>query len=144
MNCGLGRSSGGGHGNTLQDSCLESLMDRGACRATVHRSQESDTTERLSLSLWYLDSFCKNQRQKLICPGEPLRLRIRTVRGKEFTCNAGDLGLISRLGRSLAEGKCYTHQYSGLENSMDCVVHGVSKSWTRLSDFHFHFSLGLE
>ena len=42
---GLGRSSGGGHGNTHQDSCLESLMDRGACRATVHRSQESDTTE---------------------------------------------------------------------------------------------------
>ena len=29
-------------------------------------------------------------------------------------------------------------QYSGLENSMDCIVHGVAKSWTRLSDFHFH------
>ena len=29
--------------------------------------------------------------------------------------------------------------YSGLENSMDCILHGVAKSWTRLSDFHFHF-----
>ena len=34
-------------------------------------------------------------------------------------------------------------QYSGLENSMDCIVHGVAKSWTRLSDFHFHFSVTL-
>ena len=30
-------------------------------------------------------------------------------------------------------------QYSGLENSMDYIVHGVAKSWTRLSNFHFHF-----
>ena len=32
----------------------------------------------------------------------------------------------------------YSLQYSGLENSMDYIVHGVTKSWTRLSDFHFH------
>ena len=37
------------------------------------------------------------------------------------------------------DGKDYPLQYSGLENSMDCIVHGVAKSWTRLSDFHFHF-----
>ena len=37
------------------------------------------------------------------------------------------------------EGNGYPLQCSGLENSMDCVVHGVAKSWTRLSDFHFHF-----
>ena len=36
------------------------------------------------------------------------------------------------------EGKVYPLQYSGLENSMDCIVHGVTKSQTRLSDFHFH------
>ena len=35
-------------------------------------------------------------------------------------------------------GKSYTLQYSGLENSMNCIVHGVAKSWTRLSNFHFH------
>ena len=57
--------------------------------------------------------------------------------GKESTCNAGDLGLIPGLGRSLGEGKGYPLQYSGLENSMDWIVHGVAKSRTRLSDFHF-------
>ena len=45
---------------------------------------------------------------------------------------------IPGLGRSPGEGKGYPLQYSGLENSMDCIVHGVSKSRTRLSDFHFH------
>ena len=42
---GSGRSPGGGHGNPLQDSCLESPADRGACQATVHGVAESDTTE---------------------------------------------------------------------------------------------------
>ena len=49
----------------------------------------------------------------------------------------GDLGSILELGRSPREGKGYPLQYSGLENSMECIVHGVTKSWTRLSDFHF-------
>ena len=51
---------------------------------------------------------------------------------KESACHAGDLGL----GRSPGEGKGYPLQYSGLENSMDYTVHGVTKSRTRLSDFH--------
>ena len=50
--------------------------------------------------------------------------------GKESTCNVGDLGSIPGLGRSPGEGKGYPLQYSGLENSMDCIVHGVTKSWT--------------
>ena len=50
--------------------------------------------------------------------------------GKESTCNAGDLGSIPRSGRSLGEGKGYPLQYSGLENPMDCIVHGVAKSQT--------------
>ena len=58
---------------------------------------------------------------------------------EESTCNAGDLGLIPGLGRSPREGKGYPLQYSGLENSMDYTVHGVAKSRTQLSDFHFHF-----
>ena len=37
------------------------------------------------------------------------------------------------------EGKGYPLQYSGLENSMGYIVHGVAKSQTRLSNFHFHF-----
>ena len=56
--------------------------------------------------------------------------------GKESACNAGDPGLIPGLGRSPGEGIGYPLQYSGLENSMDCIVHGVAKSQTRLSDLH--------
>ena len=47
---------------------------------------------------------------------------------KESTYNAGDLGLIPGLGISTGEGKGYPLQYSGLENSMHCIVHGVTKS----------------
>ena len=56
--------------------------------------------------------------------------------GKESACNVGDLGLIPGLGRSPGEGNGYPLQYSGLENSMDYTVHGVTKSWTQLSNFH--------
>ena len=57
--------------------------------------------------------------------------------GKESAFNVGDLGLIILLGRSPGEGKGYPLQYSGLKNSMDCIVHRVAKSQTQLSDFHF-------
>ena len=56
--------------------------------------------------------------------------------GKEFACNVGDLGSIPGLGRPPEEGKGYQLQHSGLENAMDCIVHGVAKSQTRLSNFH--------
>ena len=48
--------------------------------------------------------------------------------GKESTCTEGDLGSIPELGRSPGEGKGYPLQCSGLENSMHCIVHGVTKS----------------
>ena len=54
---------------------------------------------------------------------------------KESTCNAGDLGSIPGLGRSPGEGKGYPLQYSGLENSMDYIVHGVAKSQTRTTEW---------
>ena len=57
--------------------------------------------------------------------------------GKISACNVGDLGLIPGLGRSPGEGKGYPLQYSDLENSVDCIVHGVAKSQTRLRDFYF-------
>ena len=57
--------------------------------------------------------------------------------GKESACKAGDLGLIPGSGRSSEEGTGYPLQYSGLENSMNCIVRGVAKSQTRLNDFHF-------
>ena len=48
--------------------------------------------------------------------------------GKEYSCIAGNLGSIPGLGRSPGEGKGYPLQYSGLQNSMDCIAHGVAKS----------------
>ena len=57
--------------------------------------------------------------------------------GKESACNVGYLASIPGLGRSLGERKDYPLQCSGLENSMDCIVHGVAKSQMWLSYFHF-------
>ena len=58
--------------------------------------------------------------------------------GKESACSAGDPCSIPGSGRSAAEGIGYPLQYSGLENSMNCIVHGVTKSRTLPSDIHFH------
>ena len=61
---------------------------------------------------------------------------------KNLPASAGDLGSIPQLGRSAAEGKGSPLQYSGLENSVDCKVHGVTKNRTQLSDLHLHFHCG--
>ena len=61
--------------------------------------------------------------------------------GKESACNVGDLNSISGLGRPPREEKGYPLQYSGLEISMDCIVHGVTKSQTQLSNFQFHMEM---
>ena len=53
----------------------------------------------------------------------------------------GDLSLIPGLGRSPGKGKGHALQFSGLENSMDCKVHGDVTSWILLSDSHFHLLL---
>ena len=53
-----------------------------------------------------------------------------SLAGKESACNSGDLGLIPGLGRSPGEGKGYPLQYSGLDSSTDCIVHGVTKNPT--------------
>ena len=70
------------------------------------------------------------------------KLFLLTTTKKEFTCNVGDLGLILPLGSSPGEGKGYPLQYSGLENPMDCIVHGLAKSRTGLRDFHFDLNIG--
>ena len=59
--------------------------------------------------------------------------------GQESACNVGDLGSIPGLGRSPGEGKGYPLQYSGLENFMDCMVRGLTKSQTQLSNFHIRY-----
>ena len=81
----------------------------------------------------------------LYCPSFPAFGRVWNINMgfpwgsacKESACNVGDLGLIPGLGRSLGEGKRYPLQCSGLENSMDCIDHGVTKSQTWLNNLHF-------
>ena len=122
----LGRSSGGEH-NPLQYSCLENpwteepggLSSIGLQRAG-HDWRDLAAHE---ANIWLLQHVF----------GFPCGSA-----GKESTCSTGDLGSIPRLGRSPGEGKGYPLQYFGLENSMDCIVHGVPKSWTWLGNFHFH------
>ena len=62
--------------------------------------------------------------------------------GKESACNVGDLSLIPGLERSVGEGKGYLLQYSGLENTMDCIVHEVAKSNHEEKDMASHFGEG--
>ena len=62
-----------------------------------------------------------------------------SLAGKESTCNAGDLGLIPRLGRSPEGGHGNPSQYSCLENPMDrgawrAIIHEVAKSRTQLNN----------
>ena len=61
--------------------------------------------------------------------------------GKESACIVGDLGLIPGLRRSPGEGNSFSLQYSCLENSVNrkawqATVHGITKSWTQVSNFH--------
>ena len=119
----LGRSPGEGNGNPLQYSCQENLMDRGAWRATVHAIAR----------VGHILATTPPPSSTPVFSGFPCGSA-----GKKFACNARDLGLICGLGRSPGEGNGYPLQYSGLENSMDCIVHGVTKRQARLRDFHFH------
>ena len=70
------------------------------------------------------------------------RTRLGFPGHKESVCNTGNPGLIPGLGRSPGEGNGNPLQW--MENSMDrgawqATVHGVAKSRTPLSDWHFHF-----
>ena len=69
--------------------------------------------------------------------------------GKESACSKGDLDLIPGLGRSPGEGNGYPLQYSGLENSMDCIciIHGVAEldmsEQLSLSEQYFFMNIGV-
>ena len=84
------------------------------------------------MRFWYI-SLCINNIALSCCPCG--------LAGKESACSTGDLGSICGLGRPLEKGNEHTLQCSGLENSMDWIVHGVAKSQTRLTDFHIRFLL---
>ena len=79
--------------------------------------------ETLDQSLGWEDPLEKGKATHASILGLPCGLA-----GKETTCNEGDLGSIPGLGRAPGKGKGYLLQYSGLENSMDCTVHGVAES----------------
>ena len=63
------------------------------------------------------------------------------VKNLPVICNAEDLGSVPGLGRFPWRRERLL-QYSGLTNSMGCIVHGVAKSWIQLINFHFHFPPG--
>ena len=93
-----------------------------------------DIPQRFDLTqLWEFVSVCTGVCEYQGFPGSSA--------GRESTCSAGDPSSIPGLGRSPGERIGYPLQYSGLENSTDYIVHGVAKSWTQLSNFHFHFVL---
>ena len=98
---------------------------------------EECTFEKWLLQLIYTYNWVK--KNNVIGNLEQITLLLCGSAGKESACNAGDLASILGLGRSPGEGKGYPLQYFGLENSMDCIVHVVTKSRTRLNHFHFHF-----
>ena len=66
-----------------------------------------------------------------------------SLEGKESACNAGNLGSMPGSERSFGKGNDNPLQYSYLENPIDrgtwqAIVHWVTKSWTQLSNYHFH------
>ena len=120
---GLGKFSGGGHGKPLQHSCLEHLHgQRGPVGYSPGGHKELDTKHSTARALWGFSISSD---------------------GKESTWNAADSGWIPGSGRSPGGGRGNPLQYCCLENSMNrgawqAKVHGIAKSWTQLTDFHFH------
>ena len=150
---------GEGNGNPLQCSCLENPRDSGSWWAAVCGVAQSRTRlKRLSSSSSFISGFESRSFWLLamnvfcfivlfVCPiwrctfrnyMSLMDTKMKTDDMSPFG-ERGDLGSIPGLGRSPGEGKGYPLQYSGLENSLDCIVHGVTQIPRRLSDFHFHF-----
>ena len=125
---GPGRSPGGGNGNSLQYSGWDNPMGRGTWWFIVHGVTKSQ--------MWLKQLRTHTSQFGF---SSPLGFPCGSA-GKESACNVGHLGLVPGLGRFPGEGKGYPLQYSGLENSMDCIVHGIAKSdMTEWLSLHFIF-----
>ena len=116
-------SIGEGNGNPLQCSCLENPRDKGAWWAAVYGVAQSRTRLKgLSSS-----SFCGASLVAQLVKNPPAtwETQVRSLGWED----------------PLEKGNATHSRYSGLENSMDCVVHGVAKTGTQMSTFHFQFSV---
>ena len=89
------------------------------------------------VSVFYILAICIDHRgsRPWVCSNHQPSLVAQLVK------NLPAMHLIPVLGTSPAEGRGYPLLYFGLENAMDCIVHGVAKSRTTLSDFHFHIRI---
>ena len=134
-------------------------MHQPCCSSGILPVRQAKASSLVGISLWkdfhgwkevLISSLLKEIGSTGLClqPDIPLGFPGGSA-GKESACNVGDLSSTPGLRRSPGIGNGYPFQYSGLENSIDCIVHGVAKSQTRLSDFHslpshrLHFFINL-
>ena len=110
----------------------EIVKDREAWNAAVHAVAKSRTGQRQLHEPMVVVFLLQSHQMSVVGYARPLEPVPQRAMFIQLLSSPG-------LGRSPGGGKCYPRQYSGLENFMDCVVHGVAKSWTRLSNFHFIF-----
>ena len=109
--------------HTKSEPLVSSFYDRGRCDSAVRSLPEAEsaglshTQACLLLKALVTSALYDEIYMGLVIVGFPCGSA-----GKESAYNARDLGSIPRLGRSPREGKCYSLQYSGLENPMDCIV----------------------
>ena len=126
----------------IQDWFLLRLMVWSPCSS--RDSQESSSTPQFksttSLALTSIYYSWKNHSLTIQTFISKVMSLLCGLAGKESACNVGDLGSIPGLGRSPGKGKGYPLQNSGLENPMGWIVHGVKKSQTQLSHFHFYMT----
>ena len=112
-------------------------------RKEKRKVEQAKTKTKALSAMISVQSWVWTMASSVMCCLEELRWTLRHKwglrggsAGKESACNLGNLGSIPGLGRVPGERNGYWNQYSGLENSMDCKVHGVANSQTWLSDFH--------
>ena len=118
----LGRCPGQRNWQATSVFCLENPIYRGAWQTTVHGVTRVRHNLATKASLLRLVIAILRRSKTLGFPGGSA--------GEESACSAGDLGLSPGLGRFPGKGNHYPLQYSSLENSTDCIVHGVIKSRT--------------
>ena len=116
-------------GGSLEEVNIPVCLARISCQ----RSRLASPDEHSHWNIPQVPPIQHINKDKLFAPIATLLIII-----EESACNAGDPSWISGLGRSPGEGNSYPLPYSGLKNSMDCIVHAVTKSLTQLSNFHFH------